>query len=93
MPFYGNIAREVRSRREKAVHIVVVTTDDAQTASDYLAAHGLEVDEVVPGTALPAKVFGTPTLVLASHEGVVRDAWVGKLDASREREVRKALGL
>ena len=93
MPFYSNLAREVRARRERAVRIVVVTTDDAQTARGYLAAHDLEVDEIVSGSAPPTKVFATPTLVLASRGGVVRGAWVGKLDASREREVRKAMGL
>ena len=93
MPFYSSLAHDMRARRSTPVHIVVVTTDDHQTASAYLAAYAVQVDEIVPGMAPPPKVTGTPTLVLTSRGGVVQKAWIGKLDESREREVRKAVGL
>ena len=94
MPFYSTLTREIRaSKKAGRIRVVVVTTDDRSIATEYLASHAVSVDEIVPETAPPQKVTGTPTIVLATRGGIVQKAWTGRLDDSRERELRKELGL
>jgi hypothetical protein len=92
MPFYSRLTTDVH-RTKSWPRIVVITTDDQSTAEQYLAAHGFQADQVLSSAPPPAKITGTPTLVLTKRGGVVDKVWIGRLDLQREHEVRKAMGV
>ena len=93
MPFYSVLTRDLRSRAiAKRVRVVVITSDDERTASEYLMAHSVAADTIVPNRIPPQKVWATPTVIVSSR-GIVKKEWIGRLDVNGEKEVREALGL
>ena len=87
MPF----CRRLLARDRAGARIVVAAPPRDTGIGDYLAAESVAPDSVVfpaPG-ALP--VPGTPTLLLVDSSGLVTHAWIGLLNADREREVFDAL--
>lgn len=94
MPFYSRLRQQIEGAgANRSLRLVLVTTDDRETASSYLAQHGLKVDQLLPNTRTPEKIWATPTLVVLSSNGIVKGAWTGQLSEVREREVLKVLGL
>jgi hypothetical protein len=96
VPFYRSIVSEVTKRSPGiAVQLVVVTSDDRETAMDFLRTNQIAISTVMPisGVKMRAlKVPGTPTLILTDRAGVVEQVWIGKLTAAGEREVLRKLG-
>ena len=94
MPFYSRLTRELRARpSSKSLRVVVVTTDDSQTAATYLEKYAVQVDTIIAKTLPPSKVRATPTLLLVSRDGHVKNAWTGRLPQLQEEQVRRAIGL
>lgn len=94
MPFYARLRQQMAaSGGAERLRLVIVTTDDRDTASSYLAQHRLTVDQLLASARFPDKVWATPTLVVVSSTGVVKGAWTGQLNAARELEVLETMGL
>jgi thioredoxin-related protein len=88
MPFYKQLLDKRNESKSPVKVIAAVPAAEAQsTEQKNLADHGIQPDAVVHVDFAKIKVPGTPTLLLVNDQGKVLDVWVGKLDASREREV------
>lgn len=90
-PFYQQISRQIAQGR--AIRLVVVLPKSETSSAKYLEDMGLFVDEI---RELPLNAIGvalTPTILLADRQGVIKDAWVGKLSAARETEVLARLDI
>lgn len=87
MPFY----RRLMEHDNDAVQIVVTAPPSDAGIADFLAEERVQPEALLylePGL-LP--VSGTPTLLLVDSAGVVTHAWIGLLNAAREREVLDAI--
>lgn len=90
VPFYVRLRSEIERRTGvQRPRLAVVTRDDHDVASSYLRTHDITVDQLITGARLPDKVWATPTVVLLSPSGVVRGVWAGRLDSSRQQEVKR----
>lgn len=92
LPFYDKL---VDHRNAEAPRVGIVAAvghpEDVQEEGQMFRQAGVEVDAVVPVDFQQLGIPGTPTLLLVDRQGKVLGSWVGKLDASREKEVLKAL--
>jgi hypothetical protein len=86
MGFYSHLIDDIKNARTNHVRVIVVTSDDNSTAAEYLKSHAVQVDQVVADMFPPPKVWATPTVVIAGPDGLVRNAWTGKLNAGGERK-------
>jgi hypothetical protein len=93
--FYHRLSARIQSAADHpSVHLVMVTTDDRETAQRYSTEKNLALDGIVsvpPERARELKVPGTPTLILVNRAGVIQQMWLGKLDERRETQVVSAL--
>jgi len=73
--------------------VAVIPGEKSETVR-YLTDHGVLADDVINTSLDDLKVASTPTLLLVDQSGIVKGAWVGKLDEKREKEVvQRALNL
>jgi thioredoxin-related protein len=84
-PFYQRLAQE-KSKRG-GVRLMAVLPQSADVAQQYLADHGITVDQVKQAAPGAAYAKGTPTLILVDNTGSVVGSWVGKLPPEKEAEV------
>jgi hypothetical protein len=95
LDFYRRLSATVRGTQPHP-RLVLLTTDDSDTARQYGADNRLELDAIV---SIPAarqrdlKVPGTPTLILVNRAGVIQEMWLGKLDPTRESQVVSAVSV
>jgi hypothetical protein len=93
--FYHRLSASLRAGADHPnVRLIMLTTDDRQTARRYSDEKSLTLDAIVsvpPERARELKVPGTPTLIIVNRKGVIQDMWLGRLDASREAQVVSAL--
>jgi len=83
-PFYHRL-HDQRSGSQPRM-VAVIPGEKAETVR-YLTDHGVLADDVINTSLDDVKVAATPTLLLVDQSGYVKNAWVGKLDESREKEV------
>ena len=69
------------------LRLVAILPQEVSEGQKYLSEHGVLVDEVKQSPLNAVGVGGTPTLILTNNEGVVTDAWLGKLSTNKEAEV------
>lgn len=89
MPFYRKLT-DARSKSGVSLNLTVVSSEPQEVLESYIKQYGVAADASVslPDPELRQyKVRGTPTLVLADRDGVVRKVWVGQLREQAEREV------
>lgn len=86
-PFYRTLTAQATNK----VNIVAVLPQPANLGKKYLKDEGVRVDHVEQLTMGRIGVIGTPTLILADGNGVVRKVWVGALKPEQQREVLAAL--
>jgi hypothetical protein len=92
LPFYKQLVDERNQKGSAVKFVAAVPTDDAKAPeSDKFVNAGVKPDNVVHLDFSAIKVPGTPTLLLVDNTGKVLNVWVGKLDASGEKEVLKTL--
>jgi hypothetical protein len=85
--FYRKLSQ---SKSGESFTLIASVPQTLEAARQYLDARRIEPDQIVAGAgAVP--VPGTPTIMLVDSGGVVKDAWVGVLDQSREKEVIKKI--
>ncbi len=87
MPFY----RRLLEHDTLDVQIVVAALPYDTGIRDYLASESVSPDSVVFVESGLLPVSSTPALLLVDTEGLVTGAWIGLLNADREREVFDAL--
>lgn len=66
---------------------VAVPPQPVEQGKGYLNTLGVAIDNVGRASLNDAGVSGTPTLLLVDNDGAVVNAWKGRLDSNREREV------
>jgi hypothetical protein len=84
MPFYLKLAK---MRAAKRLQLVAISRESVATTTNYLKAHGLQVDAAAMLTGSEIPTTGTPTLVLVNKSGVVERSWLGQLSSNQERDV------
>jgi hypothetical protein len=70
---------------------VVVGTESEENLRAYLDGYNLVVDKLLTVSPQMVLVNGTPTLVAVNRVGNVADAWLGLLDAVRQRQLEATL--
>lgn len=93
MPFYTKLA-EVRRNSTGATRLAALSAEPREVLEAYLQHHEVVVDAAIglsPGDFRKMKVRGTPTLILASRDGTVRNVWIGKLGEEEEVAVLAAV--
>ncbi len=91
IPFYRHLAVDLAVRH---IQFVAVSTDDDVSLDAYIQEKHLTFDRVrsvTPSRFKSLSIAGTPTLVLADGDGVVRGTWLGMLPESGERAVKDAI--
>lgn len=93
VPFYQKLTAANGKTTERALRVVVASTDAPALMSAYLKASEVQVDQVAGVRPGGLKVPGTPFLVLVDANGTVTQVWRGKLGVSQEQELFALLGL
>ena len=84
-PFYRELAK--RQSANAKVKIVAILPQTVEDSRQYLSSLGVSINQIRQMSLGSIGVSGTPTLLLADSNGVVTDAWIGKLDGSKEAVV------
>jgi hypothetical protein len=81
--------KELVQKRAKQgnTRLVAVLPQPVDAGRKYLSDLGIAVDDVRQLPPNSIGVHGTPTLLLVNKDGVVTNAWQGKLPPSKETEV------
>jgi len=74
-------------RLTEGTRLIAVFPQPVDVGKKYLNDLGVAVDDVKQAQLNSIGVQGTPTLLLINKDGVVVNAWRGKLPADKEREV------
>jgi hypothetical protein len=88
-PFLRKVVQEVG--RAQGVKTLAVLPQPVAEAQNYLSSEGVHVDGIVQAEMSSIGVIGTPTWLIVNRDGIVTDAWVGKLDPAGEDQVLRAL--
>jgi hypothetical protein len=88
MAFYQTLFAKARTAR-----LVAMGFEPKEKLAAYLASYGLQPDDIVSIDPSGLRFRGTPTLLLIGSDGVVKNAWVGRLDSEKQKEVLKELNL
>ncbi|MBX3290510.1 MAG: hypothetical protein KF855_14435 [Acidobacteria bacterium] len=84
IPFYKKILNETPNT---GIKYMAVFLQNEATGTKYLDSYNVKVDKVVSGALDGIGVSGTPTLLLVDENGMVTDAWIGRLDKEKENDV------
>jgi hypothetical protein len=84
--FYSEITRTAHR-----VPIFVVMPQPKQAAQSFLDEHDIKPSGTISDNLRDMQVQVTPTLLLVSSSGVVKQTWVGELDARQRLEVLRVL--
>ena len=90
MPFYTRLNDSLK-QTGRATRLVAVSTDSVDVLKEYFDKHGLAPELLRTVSEKDLKIAGTPTLILADANGVVKKIWVGLLNAEREAAVISAV--
>jgi thioredoxin-related protein len=88
-PFYQRIASNTSGRDD--LQVIAVLPQSSDEGRKYLDELGVHVGDVEQADFRAIQVRGTPTLVLVDDNGLVTDAWLGKLPANQEAEVARLI--
>jgi hypothetical protein len=83
--FYKELAQ--KRAKQGNTRLVAVLPQPVDAGRKYLSDLGIAVDDVKQLPPNSIGVHGTPTLLLVNKDGVVTNAWRGKLPADKERDV------
>jgi len=90
-PFYKRLHDQ---RVGTQPRMLTVIPGEATETARYLSDRGLPTDGIINARLADVNVAATPTLLLVDATGHVKAVWIGKLDESRQNEVRqKAFGI
>jgi thiol-disulfide isomerase/thioredoxin len=78
VPLYRKLL-EANPRGSESLHIIALFPNKAEEVAKYMKDNRLIVDSV-PGVDFKSlRIAGTPTMILLSNNGEVKDFWTGKL--------------
>lgn len=83
----------IEQTKDKNVLITAVLPQSKEEAEQYIKELGISGIEVRQSKLDPLNVSGTPTIIVTDNQGVISDAWMGKLPPEMESEVIKKLTL
>lgn len=86
MPFYQTLAAACK-RKGTNVALVVSSQDAVPAIQDHLREKQVTVDKVLHSRAGDLGINATPTILVVNSQGIVKQAFVGKLDGYKEQEV------
>jgi hypothetical protein len=90
-PFYRKLHEQ---RAGLQPRMLTVIPGEATESTHYLSDRQLPTDGIINAQLTDLNVTATPTLLLVDETGHVKAVWIGKLDETRQREVRqKAFGI
>ncbi len=81
-PFF----RHLKERAGNGVKFLAVLPQPVAESERYLSGEGLHFDEVRQVPVEKTGAVGTPTMLLANQDGIVRRSWVGKLTPDKQTE-------
>ena len=87
LPFYKDLA----SKSLERFNVVAVLPQPLAEAQVYLQQAAVPTTHVISTELGGMGVAGTPAVLLLDRTGKVSDAWVGKLDEGRQRQVLSRL--
>jgi peroxiredoxin len=67
--------------------LIAIFPQTINESREYLARHGIQVDTLQKAVLASMGVRGTPTLILVDGNGVVINAWDGKVPLEVENEI------
>jgi len=85
-PFYSEITHSTH-----VAPIIVVMPQGEQDARTFLEKYAITPRSVVSASLPSIQVNATPTLMLVSSSGTVKQTWVGELNDAQKHEVFTAL--
>ena len=85
-PFYQHLGRD-----HGKTQLVALFPQPISEGKKYLDSLNVTVDDIKQARLSSFGVKGTPTLILVDGSGVVKNSWLGKLDADEETEVVNSL--
>jgi hypothetical protein len=89
--FYRRLAA-LEGKAGGSFQTLIVSLRGIEDATAFASRHQLDLTHTRPTPQdVPAKIPGTPTLVLVDAKGRVTGSWVGKLTATQEAEVITAV--
>jgi len=83
--FYQRLVELAEGRSD--IQLIAVLPQAANEAKKYLSELGVAIKDVRQAQLRSIQVKGTPTLLLIDQQGVVTNAWTGKLPPDKEAEV------
>jgi hypothetical protein len=86
MPFYRELMA-ARLRLGDRATVLVSSREAVEVMRNHLMKMSVPVDKVLQSSLDHLGVNGTPTMLLVDSHGIIRHAFVGKLDTSSEKEV------
>jgi thioredoxin-related protein len=87
LPFYRTLSGDLQG---KADLLAVLPQSQAEAAAFLNTAH-VEVTQIATASLSQLGVTGTPTLLLLDPSGKVQEVWLGRLDESKQAQVRSRL--
>jgi thiol-disulfide isomerase/thioredoxin len=88
-PFYQRLAKEALGHND--VQLVAVLPQSPDEGRKYLNDLNVDIKEIKQAELASLQVTGTPTLILVDGQGLVTQAWVGKLPTEEEADVLRSL--
>lgn len=86
-PFF----RRLKERAGNDVKFLAVLPQPVAESERYLSGEGLHFDDVRQEPVGKTGAVGTPTMLLANQDGIVRRTWVGKLTPDKQTEALKTI--
>ncbi|HEX8649466.1 MAG TPA: hypothetical protein VF708_01395 [Pyrinomonadaceae bacterium] len=88
-PFYQRLIRETGGRGD--LHLIAVLPQTIDESRKYLDELGVAIGDIKQSSLDSIGVGGTPTLILVDNQGVIMNAWIGKLSPDNEAGVLRRL--
>jgi hypothetical protein len=91
--FYNRLKDLAQGKPVNDVRIVAIFPNGPGEVKEYVERSNLQV-QTVPGVDFAElNLAGTPSLMVVTREGTLRDFWVGRLAENVEQEVLRGIGI
>lgn len=87
LPFYRTLSGDLRGKAD----LLAVLPQPQPEAAAYLKAAQVEVTQIASASPSQLGVSGTPTLLLLDRSGKVQEVWFGRLDETKQAQVRSRI--
>ena len=91
--FYNRLHNLKQGKAENDIRIVAIFPNGPGEVKEYVERSKLQVQTIAGVDFEQLNLAGTPTLMVVTREGTLRDFWVGKLAENVEQEVVRGIGI